>query len=71
MAHQTGVLIMSKFQREYLNAQANAHAAEHGHLVNPRYHAGAVQNAIDSSNRHGQKIGKREAALIHRLLAGR
>lgn len=37
----------------------------------PGYHAGAVQNAIDSSNRHGRKIGGREAKMIHALLRGR
>lgn len=37
----------------------------------PRYNATAVNAAIASSNRSGRKIGKREAALIHRLLKGR
>jgi ribosomal protein L37AE/L43A len=35
------------------------------------YNPIAVDKAIDSSNRHGHKIGKGEAKQIHRLLAGR
>ena len=35
------------------------------------YCAQAVQNAIEASNRHGRRIGKREASLIHRLMKGR
>jgi hypothetical protein len=38
---------------------------------NPNYHAGAVQNAINSSNRSGRRIGGKEAAAIHRLLSRR
>ena len=34
------------------------------------YNAGAVDNAIASSNRSGRRIGGREASLIHRLLRG-
>lgn len=37
----------------------------------PCYHAGAVQNAIASSNRAGRHISGREAKLIHALLRGR
>jgi len=35
------------------------------------YNREAVNNAIKSSGRHGKKIGKKEAGLIHRLLKGR
>lgn len=45
-----------------------------GNLVTPsmpRYDPLAVQKAIESSSRHGPRIGKREAGLIHRLLKGR
>jgi hypothetical protein len=35
------------------------------------YNAAAVQSSIDSSNRHGRKIGGREAKMIHALLRGR
>ena len=38
---------------------------------NPNYHAGAVNNAIASSNRSGRRIGGREAKMIHALLSGR
>lgn len=41
------------------------------HDAHQGYHAGAVQNAINSSNRHGRKIGGREAKAIHALLRGR
>lgn len=36
-----------------------------------RYDRDAVDQAIASSNRSGRKIGKREARLIHAVLAGR
>lgn len=36
-----------------------------------RYHAGAVDAAIASSNRAGRRIGGNEARLIHALLQGR
>lgn len=36
-----------------------------------RYSPEAVNASIASSNRSGRKIGRREATLIHRLLAGR
>lgn len=36
-----------------------------------RYHAGAVNAAIASSNRAGRRIGGKEARLIHALLQGR
>jgi len=35
------------------------------------YNAAAVDNAIASSNRHGRKIGNREASMIHALMKGR
>jgi hypothetical protein len=35
------------------------------------YNAEAVQQAIEASNRHGRRIGKREQTLIHRLIRGR
>lgn len=35
------------------------------------YNPQAVNNAIASSNRHGRKIGGREARMIHALLKGR
>jgi hypothetical protein len=35
------------------------------------YNAAAVQNAIEASNRHGRRIGRKEANAIHRLLKGR
>lgn len=35
------------------------------------YNAVAVNKAIESSNRHGRKISRREAKLIHALLKGR
>lgn len=37
----------------------------------PSYSKDAVDKAIASHNRHGKKIGGREAKLIHRLLKGR
>lgn len=37
----------------------------------PAYNAGAVNNAIASSNRAGRRIGGREASMIHALLKGR
>ena len=37
----------------------------------PQYNEDAVNKSIASSNRSGKKIGKGEAALIHRLLKGR
>jgi hypothetical protein len=36
-----------------------------------RYCATAVNKAIAASNRAGRRIGKNEAAAIHRLLKGR
>jgi len=36
----------------------------------PRYNRDAVQAAIDQSNRRGQRIGGREAAMIHAVLKG-
>jgi hypothetical protein len=36
-----------------------------------RYNAGAVQKAIESSSRHGPKIGAKEGRAIHALLRGR
>lgn len=39
--------------------------------VSPRYHAGAVNEAINASNRAGRRINGREAKLIHALLKGR
>lgn len=36
----------------------------------PRYNRKAVQSAIDSSNRRGQRIGGKEARMIHALLKG-
>lgn len=35
------------------------------------YNPDAVQKAIESNNRHGPKIGGKEARMIHRLLRGR
>lgn len=35
------------------------------------YCAVSVNKAIEASNRHGRRIGKREAAMIHALLKGR
>lgn len=37
----------------------------------PSYNAGAVNNAIASSNRAGRRIGGREASMIHSILKGR
>jgi hypothetical protein len=39
--------------------------------MSSRYSPAAVDAAIASSNRHGPKISKREARLIHALLKGR
>ena len=39
--------------------------------TNPRYGKEAVDKAIDSSNRSGRKISRREAQKIHSLLRGR
>jgi hypothetical protein len=51
--------------------QASYNAKNGWSRSNPNYHAGAVQNAINSSNRSGRRIGGREAKMIHRLLSGR
>lgn len=40
------------------------------HTQKPTYSREAVQNSIDSSNRHGRKISRRESNLIHSLLRG-
>jgi hypothetical protein len=39
--------------------------------ANERARRAAVNNAIASSNRHGRRIGAREARMIHALLAPR
>jgi len=36
----------------------------------PRYSADAVNKAIESTRRFGQRVSKREAAMIHALLRG-
>ena len=36
----------------------------------PSYNRGAVQQAINSSNRHGKRIKGKEAKAIHALLKG-
>lgn len=43
----------------------------HGVPQASKYNAAAVNRAIASNNRHGPKIGGREAVAIHRLLRGR
>jgi hypothetical protein len=41
------------------------------HKQKPIYSKEAVQKCIESSNRSGQKISKKESKLIHALLKGR
>jgi len=41
------------------------------HKQKPIYSKEAVQKSIESSNRSGNKISKKESKLIHALLKGR
>lgn len=43
----------------------NEHGSRHG------YNPDSVNKAIDASNRGGQRIGRKQASAIHRLLKGR
>jgi hypothetical protein len=52
----------------YLSKRMRTYAI---HKQKPIYSKEAVQKCIESSNRSGQKISKKESKLIHALLKGR
>lgn len=75
-AHSTAQYALKRYAdqdaaSELASGPKSAPAPVHDSMARPGYHAGAVQNAINSSNRAGRKIGGREAKAIHRLLRGR
>ena len=60
---------MTKPNADTINRVIAARAART--VTGSIYDTTAVNKAIASSNRAGRKIGKKEAALIHRVLRGR
>jgi hypothetical protein len=59
---------MKQRERDHIEQKRRTIAAIEGRHG---YCAEAVNKAIASSNRHGRRIGRKEAILIHRLLKGR